>query len=77
MHLSTLSLYSSPQGHRRFVLRLMGAEEREGLDYPMRAIERNFSNFSAWHERARVLSLRAGERAPRHKWHQGEPGCSL
>jgi len=43
-------------GHRRFVSKLAGVSAEEELQHAESLIERNFSNYSAWHERARLLT---------------------
>lgn len=49
------------QGHRRFVSKLAGVSAEEELQHAESLIERNFSNYSAWHERARLLTKIHGE----------------
>jgi geranylgeranyl transferase type-2 subunit alpha len=47
---------------------------RTELDYTTRKIEASFSNFSAWHQRTKVLQVLwdAGERDPAQSREEGE-----
>ncbi|PRP79859.1 protein geranylgeranyltransferase type II [Planoprotostelium fungivorum] len=43
-------------GYRRWICQKMGAGEQEIFDFTTKKIEHLFSNYSAWHERSRILS---------------------
>lgn len=51
--------------YRRLVVREGGVAAERELRYSLRLIERNLSNFSAWHYRAKLLPA----------LHPPQPGC--
>ena len=55
-HLKTCVVHA--WDYRRYVLASMPVKRPEAteLDYTLRKIEANFSNFSAWHQRSKILT---------------------